>query len=68
MSNDLLTKLQAIVDASIVIIDAGDTMQVLRVNNDGGCEFLSAAGEWGAAPCELARLIVDATDTEEEGR
>ena len=57
MNNDLLAKLRAVVDARIVVIDAGECMEVLRTLDEGGCEFLNTAGEWVAEPCELVRLI-----------
>ena len=68
MSNDLFAELRRVINARIVVLDAGECMEVLRALDGGGCEFLNAAGEWVAEPCELVRLIVDATDTEEEGR
>ena len=57
MNNDLLAKLRAVVDARIVVIDAGECMLILRTLDEGGCEFLNTAGEWVAGPCELVRLI-----------
>ena len=55
--SDLLAELQAIVDARIDVIDAGEYMLILRILDDGGYEFLNAAGEWVAESCELVRLI-----------
>jgi len=65
MNSDLLAELRRVIDARIVVLDAGDTMQVLRALDDGGCEFLNDAGQWVAEPCELVRLIVVVPDTEE---
>jgi len=69
MNSDLSAELQAIVDARIGVIDAGEYMLILRILDDGGYEFLNAAGEWVAEscaePCKLVRLIAVVRLTEE---
>jgi len=52
----LLEELQRIVDARVVVIDAGEYMGIVRCV-PGGYEFMNPDGEWEPEPCELVRLI-----------